>query len=166
MTDNTHNPLEPQEDALEPSESVVQIDASEDSADLGTDFVEGKVAEIAKDSASENKAATAGKSQADPQATTHKREETELTDRVMLREKLLKTAPQEAAMRHEVVRALEVKKQQLETDIRGYDRRQEYDMLSKAVGQLRAVVRQLEIAARAGYDALREIWLKVIHKFA
>jgi hypothetical protein len=54
----------------------------------------------------------------------------------------------------------------LESDIRGYERRKEYHLLSAAVAQLRAVIRQIEIVAHAGYEALKEIWLKVVHRFA
>ena len=69
-------------------------------------------------------------------------------------------------MRAQVLHELNQKKVALESDIRGYESRKEYHLLSAAMAQLRAVIRQLEIVAHAGYEALREIWLKVVHKFA
>lgn len=164
---DSKTPLRSQENSHAPeSDEVLQIDASEDAADLGTDLVEGKVAEVAKDRISENKSDASGKNKGAAQTVASKQKEVELTDRMALREQLLKLAPQEGHMRAQVVRKLEAKKIKLEKDIRGYDRRQEYDLLTSAILQLRAVVRQLEIVAKAGYDALQEIWLKVVKKFA
>lgn len=153
------------ENAGDGEDTALRVDAtSEDGLDLDSEELEGKVAEIAKDNSSENKGDNAGK--ASQTQTAAKKDEAMVDDRVALRERLLKTAPQESVMRAEIKKELEGKKILLESEIRGYERRREYHLLSAAVAQLRAVVKQLEVVAKAGYDALREIWLKVVHKFA
>ncbi len=153
--ENTHEA----EEASVPAESGTEI------AELSNEAMDGLIAEIASEEVKENKNNPSGQKQGAAQATQKKGDSTQ-EDRLALRERLLKTAPREAVMREEVVRELEKKKVQLESDIRTYQRRKEYHLLSAAVAQLRAVLRQIEIVAKAGFDALKEIWLKVVHKFA
>lgn len=164
MTPSDDKKLSP-ENSHESDDSVVRIDASEDSIDLENEMADGIIAEIAGEIAAENKSDAAAKT-GQTQQTAQKKDDATADDRLALRDRLLKTAPKENVMRSEIVKELEQKKIQLENDIRGYERRKEYDMWSASVAQLRAVLRQLELVARAGYEALKEIWLKVVHKFA
>lgn len=135
--------------------------------DLGSelDVVEGKVSEIAREKASEDQG-----SSSDPRVNQNSSNsnsaQSSLDERTQLREKLLKTAPSVPQMRSEVTQVLLNKRTRLEGDIRNLSGRKEYDLLSQAVAQLRAVVRQLEIVAQASLEILKEIWLKVVHKFA
>jgi hypothetical protein len=80
-----------------------------------------------------------------------------------LKAKLLKNAPKEVKMRQQVQRALEDRKYKLEKDIKRHKRKKEYHMLSLAIMQLRAVIHQLELLARASYDQLKKLWLRFIH---
>lgn len=153
------------EQTHESENAAVPVETSNDVADLNVEAMDGIIAEIASEQAKENKGDPAGQSSG-IQETTQKKDDSTVTDRLALRERLLKAAPKEVAMRAEIVKELEVKKSQLESDIRQYQRRKAYHMLSAAVAQLRAVLRQIEIVAHAGYEVLREIWLKVVHKFA
>lgn len=154
----------PKEDLdLSTQEEMVEI--SFDDLDSELDTVEGKVSEISKEGASENKgdSSSARSSQSNGSAQSI---QPDLDERTLLREKLLKMAPSTPQMRSEVTQVLLSKRIRLEGDIRTLSRKKEYDLLSQAVAQLRAVVRQLEIVAQASLEILKEIWLKVVHKFA
>lgn len=163
MTHSDHHPQKP-ENAETREDAAPRIDASDDSTDLGNDLADGIIAEIAGEKASEGKKDSGGKSAT--ASVVQQKDDFSADDRLALRDRLLKTAPKELLMRKEVVKALKEKKVQLESNIRGYERRREYHLLSTAVAQLRAVIRQIEIVAHAGYEALRELWLKVVHHFA
>lgn len=156
-----------EEENLNESEVLEATEISEDGLDEETGLVSGEVSEIAKDNASENKAQAQGKKGDDDDtsnATKEKKAQVDLSDRMALRERLLAAAPQESAMRNEVKQVLLKKKEALEKDVKKY--KHNYAMLSDAMAQLRAVVRQLQELAHASYEALKEVWLKVVHRFA
>lgn len=135
--------------------------------DEETGLVSGEVSEVAKDNASENKAQSQGKKSDDDgtsNATKEKNALVDMSDRLALRDRLLANAPEEKVMRSEVKRELMKKKESLESDVKKY--KHNYAMLSEAVAQLRAVIRQLNEIAHASYEALKDIWLKVVHRFA
>jgi hypothetical protein len=132
---------------------------------LDAEFVDGRVSEIAGENVSENVAEQGGKSSSAAQ-TQDEDDAPQLSERELLREKLLKTAPQEREMRKEVKQVLLKKKVMLEKEVAKYKGSKDYCLLSLAIIHLRAVVRQLQIVARASYDLLKDIWLKVVHKFA
>ena len=69
-------------------------------------------------------------------------------------------------MRAEVKKILEKEKVQLEGDIEKYRKKKQYHLLSASIMKLRMVVRQIEDLARASLDQVKDLWLKVIHKFA
>ncbi|KKU77917.1 hypothetical protein A3J23_01040 [Candidatus Peregrinibacteria bacterium RIFCSPLOWO2_02_FULL_48_14] len=151
----------------EPPETVEDaevLEISEDDLDDETGMVEGRVSEVAHEEASEQAAQSSGKkAQADDKKVVP---EADLSDRIALREQLLKAAPAEPAMRAEVKKVLVARKEKLESDVAKHKRKRNYRLLSMAIMELRLVVRQLEELARASYDALKEIWLKVVHRFA
>ena len=132
---------------------------------LDAEFVDGRVSEVAGEMASENAGEQGGKSSSTAQ-TQDGDDAKQLSERELLREKLLKTAPQEKEMRKEVKQVLLKKKVMLEKEVAKYKGTKDYCLLSLAIIHLRAVVRQLQIVARASYDLLKDIWLKVVHKFA
>lgn len=136
-----------------------------DDLDSEVDALEGKISEIARDQTSENPSNSSVKTSGQ-QSTQTTRKDSTLDERQLLREKLLKSAPPLPKMRQELTKVLVQKKTRLEGDIRNLSRRKEYDLLSQAIAQLRAVVRQLEIVAHASYELLKEVWLRVIQKFA
>lgn len=156
------------EENLNESEVLEATEISEDSLDEETGLVSGEVSEIAKDNVAESKAQTQGKKGDDDtsNATKEKKAQVDLSDRMALRERLLATAPRESAMRNEVKQVLLKKKESLENDVKKYSRKRNYALLSDAVAQLRAVVHQLQELAHASYEALKEVWLKVVHRFA
>lgn len=156
------------EENLNESEALEATEISDDGLDEETGLVSGEVSEIAKDNASENKAQAQGKKGDDDtsNATKEKKAQVDLSDRMALRERLLAAAPQESVMRNEVKQVLLKKKESLENDVKKYSRKRNYALLSDAVAQLRAVVHQLQELAHAGYEALKEVWLKVVHRFA
>ncbi|MEK9160268.1 MAG: hypothetical protein AAB383_06100 [Patescibacteria group bacterium] len=156
---------EPEENLID-SEVLEATELMDGALDEETGLVSGEVSEIAKDSASENKAQGQGKKGDDDtsNATKEKKALTDLSDRLALRDRLLATAPQESAMRKEVKHELLKKKESLERDVKKY--KHNYALLSEAVAQLRLVVKQLQDLAHASYEALKEVWLKVVHRFA
>lgn len=154
------------EENLNESEVLEATEISEDGLDEETGLVSGEVSEIAKDNASENKAQAQGKKGDDDTSNAQKEQkaQVDLSDRMALRDRLLATAPQESAMRNEVKHVLLKKKEALEQDVKKY--KHNYALLSDAMMQLRAVVKQLAALAHASYEALKETWLKVVHRFA
>lgn len=151
---------------LNTAEVLEATEVQDGALDEETGLVSGEVSEIAKDSASENKAQGQGKKGDDDtsNATKEKKALADLSDRMALRERLLATAPKESEMRKEIKQELLKKKESLESDVKKY--KHNYAMLSEAVAQLRAVIRQLNEIAHASYEALKEVWLKVVHRFA
>lgn len=145
------------------SDEIVEI--SFDDLDSELDTVEGKISEIAKEDASENQGDSSG-ARSNQNSSNTGSAQTQLDERTLLREKLLKTAPSAPQIRHELTQILLDKRTRLEGDIRTLSRKKEYDLLSQAVAQLRAVIRQIELVAQASLEILKEIWLKVVHKFA
>ncbi|QQR55067.1 hypothetical protein IPG41_00620 [Candidatus Peregrinibacteria bacterium] len=89
-----------------------------------------------------------------------------LDEKLLLRERLLASAPKVPAMRQEVKKVLEARKIKVEKEIRTLRRSKQYDLLSQAIAELRRLVRQIELVAHASYELLKEIWLKVVHRFA
>lgn len=154
------------EENLNTTEVLEATEVSDGALDAETGLVSGEVSEIAKDSASENKGQGQGKKDDDDtsNATKEKKQLADMDDRLALRERLLATAPQESVMRKEVKQELLKKKESLESDVKKY--KHNYAMLSEAVAQLRLVVKQLQELAHASVEALKEIWLKVVHRFA
>lgn len=154
------------EENLDSTEVLEATEVQDGALDAETGLVSGEVSEIAKDSASENKAQGQGKKGDDDtsNATKEKKALVDLSDRLALRDRLLATAPKESEMRREIKQELLKKKESLESDVKKY--KHNYVMLSEAVAQLRAVIRQLNELAHASYEALKEVWLKVVHRFA
>jgi hypothetical protein len=146
---------------LNESEQLEATEISDDGLDSETGLVAGEVSEIAGDSASENKAQGAGQKS---QAQAAKKTEVDLADRVALRDRLLATAPKEGVMRGQVRQELLKEKEKLESEVKKY--KHNYSMLSEAMAKLRAVVKLLAEVSHASYEALKEIWLRVIHRFA
>lgn len=131
-------------------------------AHLESAMVSGEIAEVAKTQAAQN---ASGASSDDDEAQELKTEE-KLPERELLKRRLLSQAPSAPRMKRQVQSVLEKERDKLEADVRKYRRKKDYHMLSKALLQLRRVVHQLQILARASAEALQDMWLKVIHKFA
>jgi len=125
--------------------------------------VEGRVAEIAKTSAGEK--AITDKKGTSTQITPAE-EEKNLQERAVLREQLLKNAPPMREMRQEITKELTTQKIKLESDYREFKRHKDYHMLSSALSQLRKVIREMNEVAKAGLEALKELWLRIVHKFS
>ncbi|MFA5855562.1 MAG: hypothetical protein WC846_04805 [Candidatus Gracilibacteria bacterium] len=142
-----------------------EVGGKDEFVSLDAEFVDGRVSEVAGETASENVSEQGGKSSSAAQ-TQDGDSAPQLSERELLREKLLKTAPAEREMRKEVKRVLLNKKAMLEKEVAKYKGTKDYCLLSLAIIHLRAVVRQMQIVARASYDLLKEIWLKVVHRFA
>lgn len=148
----------PSEEMNQPQ--VVQAtEVSDGTLESEAGAIEGKVSEIAKESVTEESQVTAKgdgskKQQGDDSTKDAK---------AVLITKLLQNAPKEEKMRKQVQRALEDRKYKLENDIKKHQRRREYHLLSIAIMQLRMVVHQLEMLAKASYDQLKNLWLKFIH---
>lgn len=126
--------------------------------------VEGHVSEIANEKSSENSSGASGAKKDDSAVKTVA--DQDLEERILLRENLLAHAPKPALMKKEIKSVLEKNREIIEKDIRKYNRSKNYDLLSQAIAQLRSVIHQLDLVASASYDLLKEIWLKVVHRFA
>lgn len=148
----------------ESPQGLTPVDSSTEQADLGTEMVEGRVAEVAQTSAGESQPSGGGQTQA--QDDSAQQDDALVDDRSAMKARLLQNAPKANAMRSEVKDVLLKEKSKLESDISTYRRKKNYHMLSLAIMRLREVVRQLEDLAKASADALKEMWLKVVHKFA
>jgi len=123
-----------------------------------------KVKEMAKSGAGED--LPAGGQQDDGGATQDDDDDEFVDDRELMKQRLLKIAPPEPEMRKEIERVLEERKDKLESDIKRHKRKKNYHSLSIAVMQLRLVMRQLKVLAKAGYEKLKGMWLNIVHKMA
>lgn len=123
----------------------------------------GEVAETAKTTAAKK---ASGQKSDDGAQGQQKQDDATLSDREALRQRLLSKAPKTPAMRAQVRRQLEKKRDKLESDVRKYRRKKNYHGLTKAICQLRMVVRQLEELARMSLEKLQNVWLEVVHRFA
>jgi len=139
-----------------------QIESKDEALKAETGEVGGKVTEIAKTSAGETAVGKKGQATKKDQAKDDQMDQ----DRAALKAKLLKNAPPPREMRQEIEKKLLNQKDNLEGDVRRYKRKKNYHMLSVSLMNLRSLLRELEFVAKAGYDALKEIWLRVVHKFA
>lgn len=148
------------------TESVQSVDnTAVEVLDGEAEVFEGRVSEVAQSGTGEEWSGKNG--QAKPvQQGTQSDGSTQLSERELLRERLLKQAPKAPAMRQEIRAVLEEKKVVLEKNLRHYERSKEYHLLSEAIQQLRTLVRQMESVAHASYELLKEIWLRVVCKFA
>jgi hypothetical protein len=125
--------------------------------------IEGRVSEVTGDLSTK----ATGKAQDDNTAKDDTKTDDALKDdRAIMREKLLESAPKTPEMKREVEKVLVRKREKLENDIKKHRRKKNYHMLSLAVMQLRMVVRQIEDLAKASVEQLKDMWLKVVHKFA
>ena len=154
-----HNP-ETQQKGSAPQESI-----QTEMLDSESEGFEGRISEIAQGNASENGSGTQSSSSKQGDNSS-KKDDVRLTERELLRARLLKHAPKAPEMRHEIQAVLEKKKVALERNIHSYSKKKQYDLLGEAFRQLRQLARQMEAVATASYELLREIWLKVVHRFA
>ena len=83
-----------------------------------------------------------------------------------LRERLLMQAPSEPVMRSEVRKKLVEKRESLENEVKKYKAKRNHHASSIAIMKLRLVLRQLEDLASTTYEALKSLWLNVVHNFA
>ena len=127
-------------------------------------LVKGEVAEVAQTSVGENQGA--GGAQVQDEQAAQATDAGIQNDREALRQHLLKNAPKERVMRAQVERVLLKQKEKLEPDIRAHRRKRNYHHLRVAIMKLRLVMRELETLAKASFEALRDMWLKMLHNFA
>ncbi len=146
------------------SVEVRVVDTSNDTLGEEVGLVGEQVSEVATENASEQ--GKGSQAQGSKKDDGQKKKPSALDERLMLRERLLEQAPPVHRMRNEVESVLISKKNHLESNIRSLRRGKEYDLLSQAVSELRKVVHQIQLAAHASYEVLKEIWLRVVHKFA
>lgn len=131
--------------------------------DATTELVEGRINEVAPNLSEK---ASSQNPQSQQQTQTTRTDDPALTDREVLRKRLLSQAPKETLMRAEVRTVLEKEVQKLEGDIASFRRKRQYHLLSAAVMRLRIAMKQLEELARLGLEQLKEAWLRVVHHFA
>jgi hypothetical protein len=141
-----------------------QVDAPDAALESEAAAIEGKVTEIAKTGVAED-VQPSGQAQDDDDDDAGKKQQAQ-DDKEALKAHLLQHAPKEHAMRNQVEKTLKKEKAQLESDIKKHRRRKDYHMLSKAVARLRQVIRQLEELVKVGYEKLKGVWLKVVHKIS
>lgn len=128
-------------------------------------FIEGKVSELTPKLADQ----ASGQYSDDTAIGDDDEEEEEeslLTEQELYKKKLLKSAPVEKEMNSEIKKILNVKKNQLESDVRKHRRTKNYFLLSEAIMSLRAVVNEIESLARMTFDQLKTAWLKWVHQLA
>jgi len=85
-----------------------------------------------------------------------------LEDREALKERLLASAPQAAVMREQIQDVLFKEKTRLERELRQSSKRDPFNM-SRIIAELRSVMRAIEESARATYEVLKDMWLKLVH---
>ncbi len=146
------------------AEVIAPLNTPDLSLDVEAGLVKGDVAETAKAALSENQGDVATVS--DDSSAQTQDDSAVKQDREALKKHLLANAPSENAMRSQVVRVLEKQKETLESEVKKHRRKRDYHLMSVAIMQLRLVVHQLEEVAKASIEALRDMWIKVVHKFA
>lgn len=151
------------EEQMDSSQTLEASDLSLGTLDDEAELVGGRVSEIAHENLAESSASSGQKKQS---SNSGKKPVVDLTDRLALRDRLLAHAPKPVVMRKEVEKILLQEKERLIADVNRLKRKKSYHLLSRALMQLRKVIRQLEDLARASYEALKEIWLRVVHGFA
>ncbi len=92
--------------------------------------------------------------------------DTTVNDRESLRDRLLQRAPSPTAMKNDIERVYSREKADLEKEVRHLSRGHDYHALSSAISKLREVYKKIESLARLSFEALQELWLKVVHQFA
>lgn len=150
------------ENASDVQVRLVEGDSASENLEVGS--LSEQISEVANENV--NESSSGAKSSQKIQSRAQPKQKAAPEERLLLREKLLSHAPKPLAMRREVEDVLLKKKASVERDIRNLSRRQDFDLLSKAVAQLRHLVHQLELVAHASYELLKEIWLRVVHKLA
>lgn len=129
---------------------------AEGSLDVGSD-INAKVSELVGEDISNDLPSGASKAQAQDEATVE--------EKISLREQLLKNAPEEKVMRSEVVSKLNKDRDILEkglAKIRGSDK---YELISEVLLELRALIKEINRVLSMSYEALKLVWLRVVHNF-
>lgn len=160
---NNLKPANKPEEALQKNMEIPDqqaLDLSSEAVDL--EGFEGRISEVAATNASENQ----GTQKRSTVKTSAQVKRADLSDRILLREQLLKHAPTENQMRKEVKRELLKQSAKIERKVSRYARKRNYPMLEKTIKELRKVMHEVADLARLSYDRLREIWLQVVHHFA
>lgn len=139
-------------------------DVSDASLDSTSEGVVEKVSELAQEKPGENQSSAQSKGQSAQK--DQKKPQADFSDRMALRERLLKNAPKPTEMRSQVKKILLREHSRLQSDLRKYSRKNDFHMMGLVFIKLRAVVREIAEVAHASYDLLKEIWLRVVHHFA
>lgn len=156
--------MEPKKANLEAvNTEVVAAEASaEADANLLDEGVSGRVSEMVGEDASESATGQSGATQQDDS----KQGGPAISEKEMLRMELLKSAPAPEAMRREVLSKLEAKKNRIEVQLNRERKKANYYKVSILIRDLRSVLVMIERVAHASLEALKDFWLKVVHKFA
>ncbi len=155
--------MEPKKASLETvNAEVVAVEASaEAGANLLDEGVSGRVSEMVGEDASES---TTGQSDAAQQDDS--KQGPQVSEKESLRMELLKSAPAPEAMRREVLSKLEAKKNRIEVQLNRERKKANYYKVSILIRDLRSVLVLIERVAHASLEALKDFWLKVVHKVA
>ena len=145
----------------EPVSTEVSTDAGSDLA-LSED-VSGKISEMVGENARENASETKSSSSSSQKDDSF---DGKPKTREHLKEELLKSAPALPQMRREVLTQLERQKNALEAQLKEERGKKNYHRVSILVRDLRSILSLIERVAHAGAEAMKDLWLKVIKKFA
>ncbi len=157
-------PQKPNTDIQQPSIEPEQIQ------DIGETLktVDGKVSEIAKKSPSESSSASSyGQGNSKHGSQGYKGDgSVAITERELLRTKLLKSAPSASVMKAQVRKVLKKEQAKLEEDMNKFRRKGQYHHMNITLMRLRRLARQIQEIALLSIEQLKEMWLRVVHNFA
>ncbi len=142
---------------LELRQSQDQIQQNPDgSLELGSD-IEAKVSELVGDDVSNDLPNNTQSSQS--------QDDKKIQEKISLREQLLRTAPEEKVMRAEVVAKLNKDRNILEKGLAKIKNSDQFELIVEVMRELRAVIREINRVMSLHYEALKIVWLRVVHNF-
>lgn len=124
--------------------------------DLGTD-IEAKVSELVGEDISNDLPAKS--------STTQAQDDRKAEEKLSFREQLLRNAPEEKVMRAQVVAKLKKDKAILERGLSKISGSKNFDLTEEVLRELRALIREIHRVLSLSYEALKLVWLRVVHNF-
>ncbi len=121
----------------------------------GIDAGKETVSESASENASENKSSGGSASGSSSTKNDDKIAKIEL--------ELKKSRPSESKMIKEITKILKKEESKLTKEAHQLQKQKAYSSLNEVVSKIREIYRTLEELAYATYDAIKSVWLKVVH---
>ncbi len=132
------------------------IQNTDGSLDLGSD-IEAKVSELVGEDISNDLPVKS--------SSTAAQDDRKTEEKLSLRQQLLKNAPEEKVMRAQVVAKLNKDKDILERGLSKIRGTKNFDLIEELLRELRTLIREIHRVMNMSFEALKLVWLKVVHNF-